>query len=182
MSRAFVSEDDQYHDEDIPEIRIPLPQGARNYMTPAGAEQLQTELNNLVKSVRPKLAASVSKITSRSSGGNADALRQERRHLRKIDRRIEYLNRMAAIAEIVDPSEQKTDRVVFGATVTVSDRRNERHTYQIVGVDESDPQLGKISWISPLAKALVGSKIGEEVTVFLPGGESQLRLEKIEFR
>ncbi len=182
MSRAFVSEDDQYHDEDIPEIRIPLPQGARNYMTPEGAEQLRTELSELIGSVRPKLAASVARITAASSGGNADALRQERRRLRKIDRRIEYLDRMAAIAEIVDPSEQKSDRVLFGATVTVSDQKNERHTYQIVGVDESDPQLGKISWISPLAKALVGSKIGEEVTVVLPGGESRLRVEKIECR
>jgi transcription elongation factor GreB len=151
-------------------------------MTPEGAEHLQKELSELVNSERPKLAAAIARITAGGGGGNTDALRQERRRLRKIDRRIEYLNRMTAIAEIVDPSEQNPDRVVFGATVTVSDQKKERHTYQIVGVDESDPQLGKISWISPLAKALVGSKIGEKVTVVLPGGESRLRVEKIEWR
>ena len=182
MSRAFVSEDDQYRDEDVPEIRIPLPPGARNYMTPAGAEQLQAELGRLANAVRPKLAAAVAKITAGSSGGNSDALRPERRSLRKVDRRIEYLNRMMAIAEIVDPAEQGSDRVVFGATVTVSDHQNEQRTYQIVGVDESDPEHGKVSWISPVAKALIGAGPGDEVKVVLPAGESQLRVKKIECR
>jgi len=182
VSRAFVSEDDQYHDEDVPEIRIPLPMGARNYMTPTGAEQLQAELGELVNVVRPRLKAAVAKITAGTSGGNSNALRQERRNLRKADRRIEYLNRMMAIAEIVDPAEQASDRVVFGATVTVSDRQNKQRTYQIVGVDESDPEQGKVSWISPVAKALIGARPGDEVKVILPGGESRLRVKKIECR
>jgi transcription elongation factor GreB len=177
-----VSEDDQYQEEDVPEIRIPLPQGARNYMTPAGAEQLQTELGELVNAERPKLAAAVAKITAGTSGGNSDALRRERRRLRKLDRRIEYLNRMLAIAEIVEPAKKGSDRIVFGATVTVSDQENKTRTYQIVGVDESDPQQGKVSWISPVAKALIGARRGDEVTVLMPGGKSRLRVSKIEFR
>ena len=181
MSRAFVSEDDQDHEEDIPEIRIPLPPGARNYVTPEGARQLRTELNELVNSMRPKLAAAVAKITAGSGGGNIDTLRQERRRLRRIDRRIEYLNRMAAIAEIVEPQAQASDRVVFGATVTVSDQQHKVRTYQIVGVDESDPPNGKVSWISPLAKALIGARTGDEVKVVLPAGESRLRVKKIEY-
>jgi transcription elongation factor GreB len=182
VSRAFTSEDDQDRDEDVPEIRIPLPEGARNYMTPAGAEKLQAELGKLVNSVRPKLVAAVARTTAGSGTTDTDALRQERRSLRKVDRRIEYLNRMMAIGEIIDPAEQATDRVVFGATVTVSDQHNDQRTYQIVGVDESDPEIGKVSWISPVAKALTGTRLGEEVKVVLPGGESRLRVTKIEFR
>ncbi len=177
-----MSEDDQYQDEDVPEIRIPLPRGARNYMTPAGAKQLQAELGELVNVMRPKLIAAVAKITAGTSGGNSDALRRERRSLRKVDRRIEYLNRMMAITEIVDPAEQRSDRIVFGATVTVSDRQNEQRTYQIVGVGESDPEQGKVSWISPVAKALIGASLGDEVKVILPGGESRLCVRKIECR
>jgi transcription elongation factor GreB len=150
-------------------------------MTPAGAEQLQAELGELIKTVRPKMAAAISKITARSGGGSADALRRERRRLRKVDRRIEYLNRMLAIAEVVEPPEQGPDRVVFGATVTVSDQENKQRSYKIVGVDESDPPQGKVSWISPVAKALMGAKSGEEVTVAMPGGESRLKVRKIEY-
>ncbi len=182
MSRAFVSEDDQYRDEDVPEIRNPLPRGARNYMTPAGAQRLQAELNELVNGERPRLTASVARFTSGKDGGSADEMQSERRQLRKIDRRIEYLSRMASILEIVDPAEGRSDRVVFGATITVSDAQEDPRTYQIVGVDESDPESGKLSWISPVAKALIGARVDDEVAVVLPGGEARLRVRKIEYR
>ena len=180
MSRAFVSDDDQYRDEDVPEIRNPLPPGARNYMTPAGAERLQAELNGLISDERPKLAASVARFTSGKESGNADEMQDERLRLRKIDRRIEYLSRMGSLLEIVDPAEQRSDRVVFGATVTVSDAQGKQRTYQIVGVDESDPEQGRLSWISPVAKALIGSRVDDKVAVVLPGGETRLRVRKIE--
>ena len=182
MSRAFVSEDDQYRDEDVPEIRIPLPPGARNYMTPAGAGRLQAELSQLANVERPKLAASVARFTSGREGGNADEMQIDRRRLRKIDRRIEYLSRMASMLEIIDPAEQRSDRVVFGATITVSDAQGKQKAYQIVGVDESDPEKGKLSWISPVAKALVGARAGEDVAVVLPDGETRLSVRKIEYR
>ena len=138
MSRAFVNEEDQHQDDDVPEIRVPIPPGARNYMTPAGAERLQAELRELANGDRPKLAAAIARLPSPEGRGTEDTLR---RQLRKVDRRVEYLTRMLAILEIVDPAKQKSNRVVFGAKVTVSGDRGEEQTYQIVGVDESEPEL-----------------------------------------
>ena len=179
MSRAFVREDDQERHEDVPEIRIPLPQGARNYMTPAGAEQLQNELHELVSSERPKLTARVARLAIGGDGSDADG---SRLRLRKIDRRVEYLSRMAALLEVIDPAQQSSDKIMFGATVVVSDTRESQRTYKIVGVDESNPEQGKISWASPVARALVGARVDDDVTVALPGGESHLKVNKIDYR
>lgn len=176
-----MNEDDQYQDGDVPEIRITLPAGTRNYMTPEGAQRLQADLHGMANVERPKLAAAVARLTSAETGGAADDLKRQRWRLRKLDRRIEYLNRMLAMLEVVDPTEQDSDRVVFGATVTVAGERDEQRTYQIVGVDESDPEQGRISWISPVAKALIGARRDEQVTVTLPGGESKLRVCRIEY-
>lgn len=178
MSRAFVNEEDQYQDDDVPEIRVPIPPGARNYMTPAGAERLQAELRELTDGDRPRLAAAIARLSSPEGRGTEDTLR---RQLRKVDRRVEYLTRMMAILEIVDPAKQKSNRVVFGAKVTVSGDHGEEQTYQIVGVDESEPEQGRISWISPVAKALIGALPNDEVKVRLPSGESRLRVRKIEY-
>ena len=120
MSRAFVSENDaQFQDEEVPEIKIPLPPGAANYATPAGAERLRAELAELSGRERPRVAAAVTRLAAPGSGMDRDELSVQRRRLRELDRRIEYLNRMLARIEIVDPKEQAGDRVLFGATVTV---------------------------------------------------------------
>lgn len=154
MSRAFVDESaSQSNEGDVPERKIPLPPEARNYVTPEGAERLRAELQGLLESERPRAMAQIARL---SSAGNADpgALAGLRRRLGEIDRKIEYLSRMAAIAEVVDPLRQRSDRVVFGAAVTVRDDGGGERTYRIVGVDESDPEREKISWVSPVARAL----------------------------
>lgn len=181
MSRAFVSENEsQFDDEDVPEIRWPLPPGARNRMTPEGAARLQEELQTLANQERPKTAALIGRLTA-EAGTDRDALSRERRRLRQIDRRIEYLTRMVRDLEVVDPAAQAPGRVLFGAEVTVEEEAG-RRVYRIVGVEESNPGQGRVSWISPLARALAGARVGDTVTLTLPGGRQALKVLKIEYR
>jgi transcription elongation factor GreB len=157
MSRAFVDESaSESREEGAPELKIPLPPGAKNYVTPRGAERLRAELAQLSALPQPRL--------------------------REVERRIEYLTRMAAIMEVVAPAAAAPDRVVFGAEVTVREAgaQGER-AWRIVGVDESDPERGWVSWISPLARALVGKRPGDTVNVALPAGESRLSIVSVRY-
>ena len=154
MSRAFVDESaSESREGDAPELKIPLPRGAKNYVTPDGAVRTRAELDSLLAAPQPRL--------------------------REGERRIQYLSRMIAIMEVVTPSEHPPQRVVFGATVTVDEQGRGRHAYRIVGVDESDPSEGRLSWISPVARALMGKKPGESVTVSLPAGQTRLSIISI---
>ena len=133
----------------------PLPAGTRNYMTPQGYRRLRTELMDLLDHERPKIVEVVSwaaKNGDRSENG--DYLYGKRR-LREIDRRIRFLTKRLDIAEVADPSQHHgNDQVFFGATVTYLNKAGEEHTVTIVGIDELDPLRGKISWVSPVARAL----------------------------
>jgi transcription elongation factor GreB len=201
MSRAFVSENDsQFEEEEVPALKIPLPPGARNYMTPAGAERLRAELEELVQNERPRLSAQVSRgvtaPSARAEEADRDTVSRLRRRLREVERRIEYLTAMSARLEVVDPAQQNQERVAFGATVTVRDTGagtgtgdrsggkagSPLETYRIVGVDESDPPAGAISWISPLARALISARLGDTVTLTLPEGERKLEVVAVEYR
>jgi transcription elongation factor GreB len=154
MSRAFVDESaSESSEENAPELKIPLPAGAKNYMTPGGARRLRAELDSLLAMAQPRL--------------------------RETERRIQYLSRMAAIMEVVEPGFAAPDRVTFGVSVTVTERGGEESTYRIVGVDESAPEKGLVSWISPIARALTGKKPGDAVTVRLPAGEKVLTVRSI---
>jgi transcription elongation factor GreB len=180
MSRAFVSESDsQFQEEDVPAIKIPLPPGGRNYMTPQGARAVQEELQQLAQQERPRLAAAVQRLTSGAEPGDQAELDRGRRRLREIDRRIEYLTRMMAVLEVVEPAEGSPERVVFGAVVTVREEDRGEREYRIVGVDESDPEKGRVSWISPVARALTGSRVGDQVVLRLPSGETRLQVLEI---
>ena len=182
MSRAFVSESDaDFQEDDVPAIKIPLPPGAKNYMTPEGAEKMRSEMSVLVKNERPKLSAKLSRTVTKSEKPDRETMLKDRRRLREIDRRIEYLNKMADIIEVVDPSKQDPQRVLFGAAVTVEDPKDNKRTYRIVGVDESDPSEGKISWLSPVAKAMFGARVGEVISLNLPQSESKLKILKISY-
>jgi transcription elongation factor GreB len=179
MSRAFVSESDSdYRDEDFPAIKVPLPPGARNYMTPEGADRLKSELYQLVHTERPKAAALLSRQVAGSESTDHQAVGLSRRRLRELDRRIEYLNEMAGRLEVVDTAGENQERVQFGALVTVAEENGATKVYRIVGVDESRPESGLISWISPLARALVGARTGEVVAVELP--EQSVKLKVID--
>ncbi|HEB29531.1 MAG TPA: transcription elongation factor GreB [Spirochaetes bacterium] len=182
MSRAFVSESDaDFQEDDVPAIKIPLPPGAKNYMTPEGAEKMRSELSILVKNERPKVSAKLSRTVTESERLDRETMLRDRRRLREIDRRIEYLTEMADIIEVVDPSKQDPQRVLFGAAVTVEDEKGLERIFRIVGVDESDPSEEKISWLSPVAKAMFGAREGEVVGLKLPQSETKLKVLRISY-
>jgi transcription elongation factor GreB len=155
VSRAFVDESASESREDSsPQLRIPLPPGAKNYVTPAGAVRLGAELDHLVALAQPRLP--------------------------EVERRIEYLSRMRAIMEVVPPPGSPVPRVVFATIVHVRETGGAERAYRIVGVDESDPGRGALSWISPVARALMGKNTGAQVRVSLPAGEQVLTILSIE--
>ena len=145
-------------------------------MTPIGANKLKSELHKLLYTERPDL---VKVITWAAGNGdrseNADYIYGKRR-LREIDRRIRFLTKRLDMAEVIDPATQKSDQVLFGATVTVKDEEGKERTYQIVGIDETDGKIGRISWISPIGRALLQSRVGETITFRSPGGTEDLEV------
>lgn len=180
MSRAFVSESDMEYEGDIPVFKSPLPKGARNYTTPEGARKLQDEINTLVEDERPKLSGFIARLLSEGDGADRNALKNAQYDIKVLDRKIEYLSGLMRTAEIVRPS-PGTDkkRVTFGVRVEVRKENNEINEYRIVGVYESNPEEGLISWISPVAKALLGASIGDTVTLHLPEKEEQVKVISI---
>ena len=181
MSRAFVSEgDSEFDDEQVPEIKNPLPPGAKNYVTPAGAELLTKELHDLSSEERPELQSALSRLSGAVSNTERDERANLRRRLREVDERIKYLRTMSAIVEIVDPRRQHPARVAFGAKVTVIEAGEEK-SYHIVGIDEADPTVGKVSWISPIAKAMIAARVGDSVVLNLPDRSVTLKIMTIEY-
>lgn len=180
MSKAFTREDDSDRDES-PEPS-PLPTGTKNYITPKGAERLRRELKDLLDVERPKLVETVAWAASLGDRSeNADYIYGKRR-LREIDRRIRFLTKRLEAAEVIDPNQQKSETVVFGATVTVVDESERRRVYCIVGIDETEPGAGKISWISPVGRALLKARVGDTVTFLTPKGEEDVEVVSIEFK
>ena len=180
MSKAFTRETDDADDELEPAQQ--LPQGLKNYITPAGYRRLKEEFDQLWKVERPAL---VKTITWAASNGdrseNGDYIYGKKR-LREIDRRIRFLSRRLDNAEVVDPAQREDcDQVFFGATVTVCGQDGEDRTYSIVGVDEADAGRGLISWVSPLARALIKAREGDVVTLQTPGGKEELDVVEIRY-
>ena len=149
----------------------PVPAGSRNYLTPAGHARLRAELLDLLDVERPKVVEVVSwaaKNGDRSENG--DYLYGKKR-LREIDRRIRFLTKRLDIAEVVDPSlHHGGDQIFFGATVEYENRHGERRRITIKGIDESDSSQGEVSWIAPIARALLKARVGDEVSLQTPGG------------
>lgn len=181
MSKAFVREDGPEEDDEEAGMR-PLPAGTKNYMTPAGHAHMQAELLHLVKTERPKVVEVVSWAAGNGDRSeNGDYIYGKKR-LREIDRRIRYLTKRLENSVVVDPRQQEnTDCVFFGASVTIVDEDGNEATYSIVGVDEADPGRGRISWISPLARALTRSRLGDTVRFHAPGGMRELEIVAIEY-
>jgi len=154
----------------------PLPPGARNYITPAGYRRLRAELMTLLDAERPKMVEVVSwaaKNGDRSENG--DYLYGKKR-LREIDRRIRFLTKRLDIAEVADPSvHHGNDQVFFGATVSFANAAGVERRVTIKGIDEADSLQGEVSWVAPIARALLKARIGDEVTLVTPLG-----LERIE--
>jgi transcription elongation factor GreB len=182
MSKAFTREQESDDQDDDESPGLPaLPAGARNYITPAGYRRLREELMSLLDVERPKIVEVVSwaaKNGDRSENG--DYLYGKKR-LREIDRRIRFLTKRLDIAEVADPcAHHGRDQVFFGATVTYANTNGVERTVTIKGIDESDSLAGEVSWISPIARALLKAREGDEVSLVTPGGVE--RIEVIEVR
>jgi transcription elongation factor GreB len=188
MSKAFVNEDAETDDDladDVDgeenEATPGIPKGAKNYITHKGQERLKAELHELIAVERPKLVETVAWAASNGDRSeNADYIYGKRR-LREIDRRMRFLTKRLDIAEVVDPNQQKGEKVLFGATVTVLDEHDNERVYKIVGVDETDAKAGKVSWISPVGQALLQATVGDVVTLKTPKGEEDLEVLKVQF-
>jgi len=179
MNKAFVRESDSDEEEEL-EPSLKLPAGTRNYITPAGHARLKNELEHLVKRERPQVVEIVAWAASNGDRSeNGDYIYGKRR-LRDIDRRIRFLTKRLDIAEVVDPLRQgDNDQVFFGACVTVADADGNENTYTIVGVDEADVARGRISWISPLARALIKSREGDTVRFQSPLGIREIDIVEV---
>ena len=182
MSKAFTRETDE-ENEDQDAGAPPAPAGLKNYITPAGFKRLKDEALHLLDKERPELVKVIHWAASNGDRSeNADYIYGKRR-LREIDRRIRFLTKRMDVAVVVDPaSREDTDQVFFGATVTVMSRDGTEKTYSIVGIDETDLSRGRISWISPLAKALIKAREGDTITVRTPGGDESLEIVDVEYK
>ena len=184
MSKAFTREaegGDADDDEDSGGPP-PLPPGTRNYITPQGYRRLREELMALLDVERPKVVETVSwaaKNGDRSENG--DYLYGKKR-LREIDRRIRFLTKRLEIAEVVDPEKQDPEHAFFGATVTYCNNNGDETTVTIVGMDEIDPSRNHVSWISPIARALIKSMVGDTVYLRTPAGIEELEVLDIVYR
>lgn len=180
MSKAFVKEDGEA-EEDLPDEPAALPAGAKNYITPAGFRRLQAELNALARVERPKVVEIVAWAAGNGDRSeNGDYIYGKKR-LREIDRRMRFLSKRLEIAEVVDPARQAhLDRVFFGATVTYGHAGTER-TITIVGVDETDTERGRVSWVSPIARALMKAQEGDAVALRSPAGVEEIEVLEIRY-
>jgi transcription elongation factor GreB len=180
MSKAFTKETDEDLEDEL-ETEGQAPKGSKNYITPAGYARLESELQHLLKVERPEVVKVVSwaaALGDRSE--NADYIYGKKR-LREIDKRLRFLTKRIGYAQIVDPEQQPHDKVYFGATVLVADAAGNEHSYTIVGMDELDPAKGRVSWVSPLAKALLGKEEGDTVILRTPAGEQRLDILEIRY-
>ena len=183
MSKAFTKETDtEDAGDDEPEAPDALPQGVKNYITPHGLDRLQGELRHLRGVERPKVVEVVAWAAGNGDRSeNGDYIYGKKR-LREIDRRIRFLIKRLEIAEVVDPARQTNrDRVFFGATVTYVDARDQERTIRIVGVDETRSERGEVSWISPVARALLKAEEGDIVEVRTPQGVEPIEILKISY-
>jgi len=181
MNKAFVKEQDNDDDDELPEAAA-LPKGTRNYLTPGGYAALRSELIKLMNEERPAMVQIVSWAASNGDRSeNGDYLYGKKR-LREIDRRMRFLTKRLELAEIVDPAaQQNRDQVFFGATVLYADQTGLERRVTIVGVDEAEPLNGKISWISPVARALNKARVGDTITLRTPGGVDELDILEVSY-
>ncbi|MCX8501481.1 MAG: transcription elongation factor GreB [Alphaproteobacteria bacterium] len=191
MNKAFTKESDDTDQsvedeldalEDDAAEAIALPPGTKNYMTPDGYAALRQEFESLAKVERPKIVEVVSWAAGNGDRSeNGDYIYGKKR-LREIDRRLRFLDRRLQNSEVVDPEKQKSlTKVFFGATVTYQTRQGQQHRVKLVGIDEAEVAAGKISWQSPVARALMRAEVGDTVTVKTPVGREHLSVLAITY-
>lgn len=182
MNKAFTRESD-FDDlnEAVAKPLDVLPPGAPNYVTPAGAERVRAELKRLIEEEKPRLEAETGGVEEADGARDKETRSKARRQLQEVNARIALLEAHVGRFEVVDPEGQGGDKVRFGARVTVMDSDGDERTYLICGVDEAEPANGVVSWISPIAKALLGREVGDEVALRLPRGEQSLEIVSIDY-
>jgi transcription elongation factor GreB len=180
MNKAFTKESDGDEDD---ELALPeIPAGTKNYITPQGYARLRAELMQLMDEERPKMVDVVHWAASNGDRSeNGDYLYGKKR-LREIDRRIRFLTKRLEIAEVADPSlHHGTDQVFFGATVTYADEKGEERTVTIKGIDEAEHLQGEVSWISPIARALLKAREGDVVKLVTPAGVQEVEVIEVKY-
>jgi len=182
VNKAFTRETDGDDDDNVDAAAAPLPAGTRNYITPQGYRRLRAELMGLLDEERPKMVETVSwaaKNGDRSENG--DYLYGKKR-LREIDRRIRFLTKRLDIAEVADPAlHHGGEQVFFGACVTYAAAGGEARRVTIKGVDEADNLQGEVSWVSPIARALLKARVGDEVQLMTPGGAQTIEVLAVDY-
>ena len=177
MSKAFVREDAS----DEPPPPEPAPALARNYITPAGFVRLKAELKRLVEDERPQVVKTVAWAASLGDRSENADYQYGKKRLREIDRRTRFLIKRLERAEIVDSAGRDTDQVFFGSTIRVKNKKGEERTVTIVGADEVEPSRGRVSWVSPIAKALLKAREGDRVTLRTPAGTEELEILEVRY-
>ncbi len=180
MSKAFTKETD--HDDDDDNVMPAMPAGVKNYITPQGYARLRGELMQLIDEERPRIVETVHWAASNGDRSeNGDYLYGKKR-LREIDRRIRFLTKRLEKAEVADPSvHHGGDQVFFGATVTYANEAGDEKTITILGVDEVDNLQGQVSWIAPISRALLRSRVGDVVQLQTPGGVEEIEVIEVNY-
>jgi transcription elongation factor GreB len=181
MNKAFVRESNDEEDDDLP-VEQRLPASSKNYLTPVGWQRLKDELYHLVHRERPEIVQVVNWAAGNGDRSeNGDYIYGKRR-LREIDRRIRFLTKRLEIAEVVDPVlRERTDQIFFGATVVIERGDGQTQRLSIVGVDETDPNRGHISWVSPIARCLLKAREGDSVVFRGPAGVEDIEVLEVHY-
>jgi transcription elongation factor GreB len=186
MSKAFTREPDPDNEDDegTASVAPTLPAGTKNYITPGGLQRLRDELQYLLHKERPAVTAVVSWAAGNGDRSENADYQYGKRRLREIDRRIRFLGKRIDLAEVIDPEQPRGDRahqVFFGATVSYTLQCGDLHTVTIVGVDEIDLALGRISWVSPLARTLLKARVGDTLPFYAPAGREELTIVALRY-
>jgi transcription elongation factor GreB len=181
MNKAFTRETSS-EDEDDESLAPALPTGTKNYMTPQGYDRMRSELLQLIDDERPKVVEIVHWAASNGDRSeNGDYIYGKKR-LREIDRRIRFLTKRLELASVSDPSvHHGTDQIFFGATVTYEDLQGQATTVTILGIDEADSLKGQVSWVSPIARALLKSRVGDVVKLQTPTGVQDIEVVQVSY-
>ena len=182
MSKAFTRESDGDDDDDLPDEIAGLPAGAKNYMTPEGFARLREELMSLMRKERPDVVKVGSWAAANGDRSENADYHYGKKRLREIDRRIHFLTRRLDIAEVSDPSvHHGSEQVFFGATVCYVDQSGLERTVTIMGIDEADSTQGQVSWISPIARALLKAHEGDVVRLQTPAGGQDVEVVSVSY-
>ncbi len=182
MNKAFTKESDSEDDDDGSSSVPALPAGGKNYITPAGYAHLRAELFELIDTERPKIVDIVHWAASNGDRSeNGDYLYGKKR-LREIDRRIRFLTKRLEIAVVSDPGiHHGSDQIFFGATVTYANAQGQECTVTILGIDEADSTQNQVSWVSPIARALLKAREGDELKLHTPAGMQDIEVLHVHY-